>query len=78
MATKSSTTSRSTQTNLSDDFKKNVDKYSKQFTHIEKTVDQIRAKPGMYIGPLGKDGLKNMFRDLPKLNGPSIITNFSM
>lgn len=64
MATKSSTTSRSTQTNLSDDFKKNVDKYSKQFTHIEKTVDQIRAKPGMYIGPLGKDGLKNMFREI--------------
>ena len=50
--------------NLSAEMIKNIDNYSNSIIHIEGTVNQIRTRPGMYIGPLGAAGLLNMFREI--------------
>ena len=50
--------------NLSKDMMKNIDNYGKAITHIEGTINQIRARPGMYIGPINAAGLLNMFREI--------------
>lgn len=62
MTTKKTNGSGSTQ--LSESFKNQVDNYEKAFKHIEGTINAVRAKPGMYIGPLGAEGLLNMFREI--------------
>lgn len=51
-------------TQLSKSFQEHVDNYGKSFKHIEGTINAVRAKPGMYIGPIGADGLLNMFREI--------------
>lgn len=51
MATKKTNGSSGTQ--LSESFKNEVDSYEKSFKTIERFIDGVRAKPGMYIGPLG-------------------------
>ena len=53
-----------TGSNLSSDMIKNIDNYGNEIIHIEGTVNQIRTRPGMYIGPLGAAGLLNMFREI--------------
>lgn len=50
--------------NLSSEMIKNIDNYSNSIIHIEGTINQIRTRPGMYIGPLGAAGLLNMFREI--------------
>lgn len=62
MATKKTNGSGGTQ--LSESFKNEVDSYEKSFKTIERFIDGVRAKPGMYIGPLGEAGLLNMFREI--------------
>ena len=65
MAKSNSNRSSVTQgSNLSSSFKKSIDEYKNKFKHIEGTINQIRARPGMYIGPIGALGLKNMFREI--------------
>lgn len=49
---------------LSAEMIKNIDNYGNQITHIEGTLNQIRTRPGMYIGPLNAAGLINMFREI--------------
>ena len=50
--------------NLSKEIIKNIDNYTNEISHIEGTINQIRARPGMYIGPIGAPGLLNMFREI--------------
>ena len=43
---------------------KNVDSYDKDITHIEGTINAVRARAGMYIGALQQYGAMNMFREI--------------
>lgn len=64
MAKKTVTSVPSSNNNLSKDMIKNIDNYGNSITHIEGTINQIRARPGMYIGPINAAGLLNMFREI--------------
>ena len=63
MASKDKIKTSSTGT-LSKEMIKNIDNYTNEITHIQGTINQIRARPGMYIGPIGAPGLLNMFREI--------------
>lgn len=43
---------------------KNIDSYNKDITHIEGTINAIRSRVGMYLGPIGAPGCINMFREI--------------
>ena len=44
--------------------KESVDNYKNDITHIEGTINQLRARPTMYIGALNEHGLLTMFREI--------------
>ena len=69
MATKKTNGSSGTQ--LSESFKNEVDSYEKSFKTIERFIDGVRAKPGMYI-------IKHVQRNLPKCNGSDFIGKISV
>ena len=43
---------------------KNIDNYKNDITHIEGTINQIRARFGMYLGSRHASGLLTMFREI--------------
>lgn len=43
---------------------KNVDTYDKDITHIEGTINAVRARSGMYLGCKNEIGLLTMFREI--------------
>ena len=63
--------------NLSKDMMKNIDNYGKAITHIEGTINQIRARPGMYIGPINAAGLLNMFREIFQNAVDQLLSKYS-
>ena len=66
-----------TGSNLSSDMIKNIDNYGKEIIHIEGTINQIRTRPGMYIGPLGAPGLLNMFREIFQNSVDQLLYEYS-
>ena len=50
--------------NLTDEQKQAIDKYKDDITHIEGTINQLRARSTMYIGALNEHGLLTMFREI--------------
>ena len=50
--------------NLTDEQKLAIDKYKDDITHIEGTINQLRARSTMYIGALNEHGLLTMFREI--------------
>ena len=63
MASKDKIKTSSTGT-LSKEMIKNIDNYTNEIGHVEGTINQMRSRPGMYIGPIGAAGLLNMFREI--------------
>lgn len=44
--------------------KQAVDNYTNDIMHVEGTINQIRLRPGMYIGALNERGLLTIFREI--------------
>ena len=49
---------------LTDEQKKAINEYKDDITHIEGTINQIRARPTMYIGALNEYALFTIFREI--------------
>lgn len=61
MATKGS---KNNPSNLTDEQIKNINEYAKNISHIEGTINQIKARSGMYIGALGTEAAFTMGREI--------------
>ena len=53
-----------TKSQLTDAQKRAIDEYKDDITHIEGTINQIRARPTMYIGALNEYALFTIFREI--------------
>lgn len=50
-----------------------ANQYAKQFKKLNGIVNIIRQTPGMYIGSLGKEGLKTMIREIFQNSGDQLM-----
>lgn len=69
--------SESNPNHLTDEQIKNIDKYGKQITHIEGTINQIKARASMYIGALGTEAAFTMGREIFQNAVDQLISDIS-
>lgn len=66
---------KNTESQLTDEQKRAIDDYKNDITHIEGTINQIRARSTMYIGALNEHGLLTMFREIFQNSVDQILQN---
>ena len=58
---------------LKQNYQENIDNYQNEIKQLTNFVDIVRQMPGMYIGPVGLQGLINMIREIFQNSGDQLM-----